>query len=157
MSTLTALLADLLVHAEEALNEAGQPVGASVIVNGDVAWDEYCDGLLYVRFTGATPVGGSPRCPLPFLDYQIFVGVLRCATPFADEEGNPPPTSVLTEEALGVVRDGEAIQKGITCDLDWRPYGDQRSFPGWTTFTPQGGMAGGEWEINVRIVPGCGC
>ena len=152
MSKLSSLLIELQSAAEMELKAAGQEVAAKVIVNGDIAWDDRCGGYLYVRNAGAVGLGGDATCITPFIAYTIYVGLLRCVTVFSGEEGEPPSTDVLTEEALEVIADSEAIYRAITCDIDWSAYDKNKRIVGWTALTPDGGFAGGEWQIEVRFI-----
>jgi hypothetical protein len=156
VSILSSLLGDLKANAVEALQAAGQSVEDSVIVNGDIAWDDRCGGYVYVRYAGASPLGGDHRCAVPLLVHSIYVGVLRCVST-VDDEGVAPATDVLTEEALEAVVDSEALFQMLNCDFNWRPYGDAKRIIGWVPLGPEGGYGGGEWQVDVRIPPPCGC
>jgi len=102
------------------------------------------------------PLGGDHRCAIPLLVHSIYVGVLRCVSVIADD-GTPPSTSTLTEESLSAIHDSEALLKMLNCDFNWTPYGNNKRVIGWTPMGPLGGYAGGEWQIDVRLIPACGC
>lgn len=156
MSVLSSLLVDLKQHAVEAVAAAGQPVSDSAIVNGAVPWDNRCPGWLFVRNGPAVPLGGDHRCGIPLLVHSIFIGTLRCIEVLR-EDGSPPTTAVMTEEALEAVVDQEAIQKMLNCDFNWTPYTQNKIIVGWTPLDPSGQFMGGEWQVDVRLIPNCGC
>lgn len=156
MSDLSALLDDLLAAASTALIDAGQSAAHEVIVLGDVAWDDRCGGYLYVRLAGSVPLGGNHRCAVPLVSHTIYVGVLRCVEVVSDD-GTPPSTQTITNEAMIGIADQGALRKMLTCDFDWAPYGNDKKFIGWSPLGPDGGYAGGEWQIEVRLIPDCGC
>lgn len=156
MSKLTALMADLRAHGVEALAGIDQPVATSLIVNGDIAWDDRCGAYLYVRNGGAVPLGRTHRCSASLVAWDIYIGVLRCVTVFGEGD-SIPSVDTLSEEALTVMLDGEALLKMLNCDFDWTPYENNKIIQEYTLFTPNGGMAGGEWHIEVRFTAPCGC
>lgn len=123
----------------------------SVVTHGsNVPWDDWCgDGQLSVRTVSMTPMfKGSPQsgCPVGF-QQLLAVGIIRCVSTM-DERGNPPSEKEMQADSEAMIRDMNELGNVLQClnvprTLSswigwWRPHG------------PQGGMAGGEWEFNVR-------
>lgn len=156
MSSLTSLLEDLQACTESALAAAGQGLSESAIVNGDIPWDNRCPGWFFVRNGAAAPQGGDHRCSVPMLTHSIYIGVLRCVS-VIDDNGVAPSTQTMTAEAMDAIADSEAILALLNCDFNWAPYGGNRKIIGWTPLGPSGGYAGGEWQVDVRLIPPCGC
>jgi hypothetical protein len=133
----------------------------------EVAWDECCDGFLYVRLVSMFPTGNpfpTPdtrpgNCKPLMIGSTIAVGVLRCAAA-PDSNGNAPSAEVLTAETLGMTADASIALEAITCCVapltdDQSSYAQQIVLGTWTPLGPLG-CVGGEWTLTIGHGQ-CGC
>ena len=149
MDPLWTQLQTLLTCAATELTAAAVPVPANVaVVHGQVAWDDCCEGQLWVRVVRSWPSSTFPLKDSTLRPCgtrtatQIGLGILRCATDL-DTLGwasNPSMAALTADARLGICDIG-ALYRALACcdDLDTRVV-DQ-----WTPLGPQGGCFGGEW------------
>lgn len=141
-------LQNLLEAVQEGLTK---PVARAFIqVGREVAWDFDCEGQLSVRAITARPhYPNGPRtaqCGPIYYEVTLGISVLRCVST-VDDNGIAPRPSVITDEANQMFSDMSEVQSAFTGHLGstlmredtWNPQG------------PQGGLAGGEWSIVVRV------
>jgi len=140
------------------------PVGRAFVAPGSaIAWDDCCDGQLWVRVVqmnttdGVRPqkMGAKPCDPCG-LEYAVGVeiGVLRCSSTI-DDQGQIAGPDVLTAEALQALTDEAEISEAAQCCI--------RSLPGmknlvmvrWDPLGPEGGCVGGVWTIALTLKTGC--
>lgn len=142
--TLTALLAD----AQAALDPA--PARAVIIPGNLTPWD--CEQV-WVRLINLMPVYNqgttdAGRCgPLEW-NAVVGVGVIRCIKTL-DDRGNPPKPAQMTADALGILRDAEALESALECAQS--PYLRDRRLVQYDTQGAEGAYAGGEWTVRLRI------
>lgn len=181
--TLGPLLVDLLDCSQNAMNDAGTPVGRAYVVAGrEPVWDNCCPsepglpgGTLWVRVIDTYPTAGRGT-PFPQRDtspsschpnawtVQLAVGVVRC-TPTQDEFGNPPDSLDVTMSALEMTRDRATLETAVRCCFtspEGAPDGlveGKVILYGWEPRggdAQGGGCAGGEWTLYVGL-GSCGC
>ncbi len=81
----------------------------------------------------------------------VIVTILRCVP---DIEGNAPPTPEETEASAEVIlTDAQAMWNALLAAVKAGDLGGCRSlaFDGWTAFTVQGGMGGGELRVRMQV------
>lgn len=143
-------------------------VGRAFIAPGaEVAWDDCCGGQVWSRIVELVPAqayanqaasggfGGAVPQPCGVIMWQLTfaVGVLRCASTL-DDTGVPPSPAVLTREANQITQDAADLAEAMQCVL--APQTERLRMIRWDALGPQGGCAGGEWQVAV-ILPACGC
>jgi hypothetical protein len=158
-------MATILECARDKLEHYDRPADRVLLAPGDQpAWDECCDGFLYVRLITMYPTMGqsSPfpgqdtrpgNCKPSMIGSTIGVGVLRCAA--TQEDGGEAPTAdVLTAEALGMTADASILLEAIKCCV--APLTDDETSNAlvmvlgtWTPRGPDGGCVGGEWTLTI--------
>lgn len=139
-----------LVEAAAALDP---PAGRVSLYSGaQVAWDECCDGQVWVRLVGLVPGNGSrdqsQQCGVMWWTATFGIGVLRCAVTVDDNGGAPSPAELISE-TLQMTADEAAIQQAIQCGI--APLVDRLMFTRWDPLGPEGGCVGGEWQFTVKI------
>lgn len=155
------LLSDMLDCARNQLGERGLAnlPGRSFVTAGDVAWDDCCDGQLWVRLIHQIPAGTTTQsrpvrtnCGVSLWKTTIGVGIVRCAAT-VDDQGQAPAAGELTADAMGVCQDMLDLDVAIRCCMaDLAPLTMVR----WDALGPQGGCVGGEWTVTV-VRDLCGC
>lgn len=119
-------------------------------------WD-YCGecsgdtcGMAYVRMVNSFASTNFPNaditvgCAAP-LALELQIGALRCI-PVADEQGTLPNEATMWEASLGIVADMSALYLAI-CNCP-----DVEVLLGeYTPLGPEGGCAGGEWQVWVTL------
>ena len=121
-----------------------------------VAWDNCCEdggggGQLWVRAVNVLP--GWPRqdneqkCGIRLATAVLAVGVIRCAHTL-DDQGNSPTPAEMTSDTTRIMEDMEDMLSGVMENYEWTYTMGQ-----WTPLGPDGGCAGGEWIVNVRVQP----
>lgn len=134
-----------------------EPVGRAFVQPGfEVAWDDCCDGQVWVRLVAVSPTpgltvqkaSGSP-CGPEWLDVTAAVGVVRCVH-VVDDDGHAPTPAALTADALRMTADQAALLDAVACCIQ------PRQIVRWDPLGPSGGCAGGEWVFVARW-PGCDC
>jgi len=154
---LGPLMAAVLAEALAALTE---PVGrVSLYPGADVAWDDCCEGQLWVRVAETTPTGSGPQagtrqpCGVHLWQVLLGIGVMRCAAVVKDD-GTPPTPAELTADTLAMTQDRADIEEAIKCGV--APLTEQMHFVRWDPLGPQGGCVGGEWLFFVKMGT-CSC
>lgn len=153
----------LLDCAEDALDDCGRPVGRAFFAPGaNVAYDDCCDGQLWVRLVNVFPSGrpfpaadSTQPCGILVLAAQLAVGVVRCAHTI-DDNGNPPTPDELTGDALGMTLDASILLSAIQCCKLPTPADQLIRVGTWTPLGVEGGCAGGEWSLTAGLKT-CGC
>lgn len=136
---LGTLLTSSLSAALSAISP--KPGRSFVQPGGQGAWDDCCDGQLWIRIISIQPASTSiPGCP-PEWDVLLGLGIIRCVST-VDDRGIAPPAASLTSEAAQMVSDLEALESVVA------EHKNQR----WIPLGPQGGCAGGEWSFEARGV-----
>lgn len=124
-----------------------------VAPGAQVAWDDCCDGQLWVRLAGLSPAPkpqAQTNCVVPFYFAEVELGLLRCAS-VVDEDGTPPTPTQLEMEGLAGLSDLGAMLQAIQCNPNTR---EVRRY---TPQGPQGGCVGGVWTFQVRLHNCIGC
>lgn len=137
-------------RATAALVKAGRPCARIItIAPGEmVAWDEVCDGLLYVRVVTVVPLIPEKRpigkgCFISAWEVSAAVGVMRCAAGLTDA-GFP--------SAEQIVADGIEMTEDFTATLGAVQWSDfTRSIAGWNPLGPEGNAHGGEWLFTFLM------
>lgn len=147
-------MAAFLAEAQTLLVPA---VGRAALYPGlEVAWDDCCDGQLWVRLVnmqpGAPAQPGQP-CGVVLWNVTFGMGVLRCASPLYDD-GRAPDASALTADNLQMTADSAALQQAIQCAI--APAVERLTLNRWDPQGPQGGCVGGEWLFTVKLT-NCPC
>jgi hypothetical protein len=159
---LGPLCVEMLACAQASLT---LPVGRAFVAPGSqIAWDDCCDGQLWVRVTQLNTQDvnvrgqklGSAPCDPCGLEYAvgIEIGVLRCSSTVTDQ-GTIASPAVMTDEALQVLTDEAQLSEAAQCCI--------RSLPGvknlvmvrWDPLGPEGGCVGGVWTIALTLKNGC--
>lgn len=121
-----------------------------------VAWDNCCEedgagGQLWVRCVAVYPgwpkIDNDQKCGIRLATAVLGVGVLRCAHTL-DDQGNPPTAAEMTGDATRIMEDMEDMLSGVMENFEWH-----HSVGQYQTVGPDGGCAGGEWTVNVRVQP----
>ena len=148
---LTDCLCDLL-----ASEGAGPTCFCGVVPGETPAWD-YCGecsgdncGMGFTVVQTVFPSNAFPgavefaKCEAP-LAASLQVGALRCA-PTIGEGGELPDEGEMLEATLGLISDMGAIHKAIAC-CGFREY----AIGAYTPLGPNGGCAGGAWDLTVGL------
>lgn len=144
-SDLRLTLEAYLNVADDHLKHFNADVDRVLVSPTPVAWDGGCDGQLWTRIATFAPVEGTnARCGVSYWIATIGVGVIRRIATVANN-GAPPRAEYVTQDALNQANDMR-ILKDALMSVD-----TTRQFVSWTPLAPQGGYAGGEWLINVRV------
>lgn len=125
------------------------------IRHGTVAtWDSCCeqvegDGQAWIRVGRVFPTTGGlaqdrtlTECP-PALAAEMDVGAVRCIGTVQD--GGTPPSGI-TDDALKTTRDIALLLRAAVCCYTGLLRPDQ-----WTPLGPQGGCAGGVWQVTAAV------
>lgn len=153
----------LLECTRTALEAHERPVARAFFAPGlDVAWDDCCDGQLWVRVVEQYPTSRfpsrdmSPGCNPALWAVTLAVGVVRC-TPTVDDNATPPNPEALTESAVGISADSAILLEAIRCCFPGAaPFAAPLLVGNWNPLGPQGGCAGGEWRLTFGY-PNCAC
>ena len=130
---------------------------------GQVAWDDCCDGQAWVRVATIVPANtnasaaAQARCGPTGWHVSLGVGVLRCVSTVNDQ-GVAPSVGQLKDDTHQMTKDAEALKQAILC-LDYEGLtmgGTRPNITSWTPLGPDGGCAGGEWYLSVRV-DNCPC
>lgn len=148
----TMAFTDILTATRDAAYDglSVKPSFKVISPGSEVAWDECCEGMLYVRLGESTPRyqrGNQARCPIT-LDLILRVGVLRCVTNLGDG-GRLPSSREITRDGLVTARDMGELYNALQCFE--APGAMSTSLGTWSPLGPQGDCAGGEWQLNVRM------
>lgn len=143
MSVMT-VARDLLTASWDALDH--KP-GRSILQPGmSVAWDDCCDGQLWVRINSASPVYQNGSGCSVAMDVTYSVGLVRCVA-VLDDRGRAPRPERITEDGLAAIDDMCTLYS----TLDNLKLGHRLNIGNWTPLGPNGGCAGGEWAVTIRL------
>ena len=140
-----------------------KPSRKALYSGSQVAWDDCCEGQVWVRLVAMEPVTGDPRqnramgpCGVLMWRATIGVGILRCAAVLNDDGSAPSPT-VLTAETLTMTSDMSALAQAISCSIPTNIKGLMKmQVIRWDPLGPDGGCVGGEWTVQA-LVNTCKC
>lgn len=169
---LTPTLQGILSAAASALNEAGREPGRIELTPGNLpAWDDCCDGQLYLRVVEVYPTAGK-NSPFPQLDaaqsgaagsvcsihalaVHIGLGIIRCAATL-DQDGNSPTSAAVTADAVLMLADMAALLDVLVCTVPSIRGVMALKMDRWIPQGVDGGCAGGEWGAYFAVNP-CLC
>lgn len=148
-------MSDLLAAVDVELRHE---VGSQFLAPGEqVAWDNCCDdgngggGQLWVRcisvFPGWPKQDSDQKCNVRLATAVLGVGIVRCAHTL-DDQGNAPSGDDMTADATRIMEDMEDVFSGVVENFEWTANIGQ-----WMPVGPDGGCAGGEWSVSVRLQP----
>ena len=146
-SPVYAMLDQYLTCAHAAVGE----VGRAFVATGQPAWDDCCEGQVWVRLVQVETVQVGKRLASGHMCTQmkaltVGVGVLRCAL-VIDDQGHAPEASALSKESLGVLVDMDALSNAIQCCEV--PGAVRVTMSRWDALGPEGGCVGGEWQAVI--------
>lgn len=155
---LAPLLAQALACADAALEpQAGR---AALYPGGQVAWDDCCEGQVWVRLISLVPSGNpintrnqSTPCGVVLWTVTLGVGALRCAA-VVDELGQAPSPTALTANTNQMTADASALSEALQCCL--APTVNKLIMLRWDPLGPDGACVGGEWQVTV-LLDNCRC
>lgn len=166
-------LKQVLSAAASALNEAGRPPGRVELIPGLLpAWDDCCEGQLYLRVIEIYPTAGNGS-PFPQIDTQqrgaagsacaihalavhIGLGIIRCVHSLDDEGVAPKPEQVTNDGTL-MLADMADLLDVLVCEVPNSVRGVMAlKIDRWTPQGAEGGCAGGEWSAYLAMDP-CLC
>lgn len=150
------LVDDLLACAVAALS--ADPVGRAQISPGaTVAWDDCCEGQLWVRVVSIHPTGAPypgqdtrQNCGVLLWAANLAVGVLRCAA-VVNDQGQAPSPATLTAEAHRMLADEAALSEAVRCCFAPNHEYLKTTLGAWTPLGPDGGCVGGEWALTISV------
>lgn len=158
MADPVGIEAELLRWLACAVESLDPPVGRAFVAPGlEVAWDDCCDGQVWVRLLQLAPVvsqqlrkaNGRHQCAVDIWEVTAAIGVVRCVHSMKDD-GTPPTPEEITADGLQMAEDMQNLMSAIQCCVE------PTTFVRWNSTGPAGGCSGGEWQFVVRIA-GCGC
>lgn len=138
----------------------GKPEVCAVVPGRDVAIDDCCAGLAWVRIVRTFPSEPgefpNPRqtaltdgCdPGLFWAVELGVGTARCA-PTLDDAGNAPTAAQLEDSARVLADDAGRIRRTLLCDLPAVPSVEELAIGEQSNVGPQGGCVGQEVLVTV--------
>lgn len=175
MRNYTEILQGFLSVAHTALEAADRPPGRVELVPGlRPAWDDCCDGQLYLRVIEVYPTAGQ-SAPFPQIDTQqrgaaggqcaihglavhIGLGIIRCVATVNDDGSAPSPEEV-SQDADLMLKDMDALLDALLCKAPQEDF--YKSVNGlkmdrWQPQGVEGGCGGGEWGAYLWVDP-CLC
>lgn len=134
-------------------NRLSTPVALVTVAPGaSVAYDNCCDGELWIRVTGtapvADPVKASGELCVTRTQVNIEIGVIRCALGVISDRGFPTAAE-MTADAMQTFKDRIEVLEGLTC-CDYPRLTNLRVGT-WTPLGPNSGCVGGQWAASFRI------
>lgn len=166
------ILAQILTAANAALTDSGAPPGRVELVPGQrPAWDDCCEGQLYLRVVEIYPsVGTGQTAPFPAIDTQqrgagcgirllafhLALGVIRCAA-VVNDDGTPPTPGEVTADGLEAMADMSVLLDVLTCDVPGMTGVMKMKLDKWTPQGVNGGCHGGEWSFYIAVDPCLPC
>lgn len=166
---LKPVLQGILSASASAFEEAGTPPGRVELTPGNLpAWDDCCEGQLYLRvieiFPSGNPFpvfdsaqqGAAGKCAIKLMAVHLGLGIMRCAHTI-DNDGNAPTPGEVTSDGNQMVDDMQILLDVIVCELE-------KSFKRimkvkldrWAPQGVSGGCHGGEWGFFIAMDP-CLC
>lgn len=169
---LEPILQGILSAASSAMNEAGRTPGRVELTPGALpAWDDCCEGQLYLRIIEVYPTMGknSPfpqidaaqvgaaggQCSIHMLAVHIALGILRCAATVDSNGKSPTPAQVTTDAGL-MMDDMSTLLDVLVCDSQTVAGVKSLKMDRWTPTPNEGGCVGGEWGAYIAVDP-CLC
>lgn len=155
------ILEELLDCATEQLSPA--PGRRFVTTGLAPAWDECCDGQVWVRVESLDVVGTRPvkmgmKTGEPCIRTwraTVGIGSLRCAAPLRDD-GTMPTDSQITGDAAQVLLDQAALRRAVECCMTLSGSVTSLLLTRWNALGPDGGCVGGEWIAALTFeTSGC--
>jgi hypothetical protein len=149
-----ALLA--IVKGRLGQTDEGLPGRASLVPGGAaVAWDDCCEGQLWVRIGRIfafdrfpEPATGALRCETTSWAAEYEVGVLRCAAT-VDDNGDPPTVEQLLADVERSMADAAALRQALLYD-----FGGEFSLVAigqWLPTEVEGACVGGTMTVTVPV------
>lgn len=168
MRDYSLVLKGILSAAASALNAERRSPGRTELTPGTLpAWDDCCEGQLYLRTIEIFP-SGSPfpaidtqqrgvgvACSINMLAVHLGLGVIRCAATLDDNGAAPSPQAV-TDDADEMLDDMATLLDVIACTAPTIPGVQQLKIDRWTPQGVEGGCHGGEWGFYIAVDP-CLC
>jgi hypothetical protein len=152
VDVIKAALQAVLDAAEARLDECSEPVGQTGILPGaSIAWDNCCDGQLWVRVIDITPIATTNAAGVPCVTYlkiQAALGLVRCWA-IVDDDGVPPSAAEMEADATSMLVDADALMAALQ-DVGATV---SRGVP----LGPQGNCGGWEWTFTFLKTPCVGC
>jgi hypothetical protein len=156
----------VLAAVEGALEDAGNPVQRSCVVNGTIAWDECDCGLLAVavgrqylsnNFPAQLTDIDASQCGAAWLVADLVVQIIRCA-PSPQEGSFSPSCGALDSSAQEVITDAWIVMDTVPCLLESMKE-DTREIIDYLVrvLTPQGplgGCVGSELVLTIGVKRG---
>lgn len=151
---LGPILIRLLADAQDRMKDNGiEPALVHLSPGNTVAWDNCCDGQLWVRVVSLLPMPqGSQPCDVHALQVRVGLGTLRCVTAI-DDDGKFPTAQEMVADALALSLDGQILLQAIRC-FDFGPHVGPK-----TIVLEQGlplgndGQCGGwEWTLTFQML-----
>ena len=130
-----------------------EPITASYVAAGAVAWDSCCGVLVAaperVYRSGQFPIEGTTDyvCEDALLVVDVVVLLLRCV-PVLDDRGNAPTPQAMNDAYVKVMNDAAIIWNVVTDDM---PEGWERANVGQQFVGAQGGCIGVETRLSVGL------
>lgn len=172
MADQSDLMLQILSAAASDLNASGRSCDRVELIAGNgVAWDDCCEGLLYLRTVEIYPSGGhdgtfpqldivqkgiNTLCSIPLLAYHLAIGVVRCAAS-VDSQGNPPAAVDVTQNGLDQGADIDTVLQTIMCTIPHLGNIQALKLEKWTPAPTEGGCVGGEWTFYIGLDPCVSC
>lgn len=162
------ILFDVLEQARLALEDEDRAPGRVVLAPGLMeAWDDCCDGQLYVRLPETFPSvtfpqfdtaqkGANLACAVKMLNLHIGLGVIRCAATLTDE-GVAPTAEQVSADGMAMLDDMATLLEVITCKIPSIKGVEAVKVDRWTPKGVQGGCHGGEWGVHLAVYPCLPC
>jgi hypothetical protein len=172
MRDYAPLLNGILSAAASALEEQGRPTGRVERTPGQLpAWDDCCEGQLYLRVIEIYPTAGT-NSPFPQFDVaqrsaagshcgfhlvavKIGLGVMRCAATVTDD-GKAPTTEQVSANADDMMLDMATMLDVLLCTVSKMNGIMAMKMDRWTPQGVNGGCHGGEWGAVLAVDP-CVC
>lgn len=171
MADRTPLMQSILSAAASDLTRENRPAARVELVAGQVAWDECCDGLLYLRIVSVYPSGGNSSnfpqmdftqsgiaatCAIHMLAYQMALGVIRCSAS-VDSQGNAPTPAQVSADGAVQHADLSTLLSTLMCTVPSLQGVQTLKIDRYTPSGPAGGCAGGEWGFYLALDPCVTC
>jgi hypothetical protein len=175
MRDYTSILQGFLSVANTALTDAGRPPGRAELTPGlRPAWDDCCDGQLYLRVIEVYPTAGQ-NAPFPQIDasqrgaaggqcaihglaVHIGLGIIRCAATVREDGTAPSPEEVSADARL-MLQDMDTLLDVLLCKAPQEEFYkgvEGLKMDRWMPQGVEGGCAGGEWGVYLWVDP-CVC
>ncbi|GIE28984.1 hypothetical protein Ait01nite_020290 [Actinoplanes italicus] len=157
-----------LIGGELAGAVGGPPATVAVVPGRDVAIDDCCAGLAWVRIVRVFPSdpGEFPNARTAavtadgclgglYWAVELGVGSARCA-PSEDDAGVPPTGAELEASAFALADDAGRIRRAVLCGLPGLEEVDEVAIGEQTNVGPSGGCVGQELLVTV-LTRACVC